>query len=126
MKAPPRRTFAPALGDHFRSFKELLARFDGAGPRHDYDFFAANLNTVGEFDDGVMGMELTTYEFVGSADAVHFFDAGEDLEVASVEVNAPAHGGQHRLPRTGGAMHREAHSHEVVGNVLDLVFGGGF
>jgi len=71
-------------------------------------------------------MELPSHEFVGRADAVNFFDTGEHFQVARVEINAPAHGGQHRLPRTSGTMHCKPHSHQVIGNVLDLGFGGGF
>ena len=52
--------------------------------------------------------------------------AGQHFEVASVEVDALADRGQHGLARAGGAMHRKAHPHQVVGDILDLVFGGGF
>ena len=52
--------------------------------------------------------------------------AGQHFEVADVEVDALAHCGQHTLPRAGRAVHREAHLHQVVGDLLDLVFAGVF
>ncbi len=57
---------------------------------------------------------------------MHRLHAGEHFEFANVEIDALADGRQHRLPRAGGAMHGEAHPHQVVGNILDLVFAGSF
>ena len=43
------------LGDLLGGSEDLLARFDGAGSGHDHDFLAADFDSVGELDDGVVG-----------------------------------------------------------------------
>ena len=70
--------------------------------------------------------KLPSYQFVWRADTVNFFDAGKHFEIARVEINAASNGSQHRLARARGAMHSEAHLDQVVRDILDLVFGGGF
>ena len=55
-----------------------------------------------------------------------FSHPGQHFEVAGVEVDALADRRQHRLPRARGAMHGKTHPHQVVGDLLDLVFAGVF
>jgi len=70
--------------------------------------------------------ELPAHELIRGADTVYPLNSRQHLQVARVEVNPLAHSRQHRLARAGRAMHRKAHPHQVVGDVLNLVFGSGF
>ena len=52
---------------------------------------------------------------------MNVFNSGKNLEVAGIEIDARAHGGQHRLPLPGGAMHGETHPDQVFDHLLDLL-----
>ena len=117
---------APALLHHLSRGEELLLRLHRARAGHHNNFLAADLDSVGKLNDGVVFVELAPREFVRRADTMHALHARQHLEVTGVEVDALAHRGQHTLPRAGGAMHGKAHLHQVIGHPLDLVFAGVF
>src|SRR5256885_2020203 len=72
---------------------------------------------------GLFTLPSSPRKLIGRTDAVDFLDSGENLEIARIEIDARAHGGQNGLPLTGGAMNREPHPNEVFHHVLDLLLG---
>ena len=69
LKAPPRRNLAPAAFTCSAARKDLLARFHRARAGHDHDLFAADLDAVGEADDGAFRPEAAAGQLVGRRDA---------------------------------------------------------
>ena len=66
LKAPPRRTLAPAAFDRLRGLEELVARLDGAGPGGEGQRPVADRD-VADPDDRVLGVELARGELEGPA-----------------------------------------------------------
>jgi len=57
---------------------------------------------------------------------VNFLHSGQQLEDADVEINPRPDGSEHGHPRSGGTVHLEAHPHQVLDDLLNLGFFGGF
>ena len=118
-EAPARPAFATCSA----TVKSCSRRFHRAGPGHDDHLVAADLHPVGKFDDRSLRTKAAPRQFVGRADAVNVLHPGQHFEIASVEVHARAHRGQHGLALAGGAVHGEAHPDQVFDHLLDLLFG---
>ena len=66
LKAPPRRTLAPAALHGLGGLEQLVARLDGAGPGGDRQRPVADRD-VADADDRVLGVELARGELEGPA-----------------------------------------------------------
>src|SRR2546427_4968652 len=86
------------FGNELSNGKELLARFHRTWAGHDYDFIAANLQSVRKFDDGSPGTKAASRKLVGFADPVNLLYAVQHFEITDIEINARAYRCQHRLP----------------------------
>ncbi len=60
---------------------DLRFIFDGARTGHHDDRFAAELDAVGEFNDGAFGAEASAGQLVGRTDAVNVKHTGQILEL---------------------------------------------
>ena len=103
--------------------KKLLLRFHRAGPGHHHYLVAADLHSVGKFDDRPLRTKTAPRQFVRRADAVNVLHSGKNFKIAGVKIHPRAHRGQHGLPLAGSAMHGEAHPDQVFHHLLDLLIG---
>ena len=77
-------------------------------------------------ENGSLGAEAASDEFVRRANTVNFLDSGQDLKGAGIKVNAGADGGEDGLPNSGRAMNREAEPDQMFDYLLDLLISRGF
>ena len=74
LKAPPRRSLAPAAATASAVSHDLLFAFDGAGAGHDDEFVAANFAVPFTLIRVLLLAEFLADELVGSGDAHGVFD----------------------------------------------------
>src|SRR5580693_3985211 len=101
----------------------MVARFHRARTRHHNHLFASDFQTVGKLDYGSLWPEASSRQLVGCTDPMNVFDSGEHFEVANIKIDSRPDRSHHGLPRSGGAMYREAHRNEVFHHMLDLLLG---
>src|SRR5450631_740399 len=115
-----RSGFVDQVGDG----EQLLAGFDGAGPRHDDDFLAADFNSIRKFDDRAFGTEVSSGQLVGGSDAVNSLHPWQHFDHASVEITRNSDSAKDRLMRTGGTVNLKAELNQSIDHLLDLIFTG--
>jgi len=105
--------------------KQLLAGLHRARPRHNYHLLAADLQTVGETNHRAFRAEAAPCQLVRSTDAVYLIHTTKQLQFPDVEVCTSSHGAEHGLAHTCTAVHFEAHLHQVLDDLLNLLLAGG-
>ncbi len=107
--------------------EELVMGFDGAGAGDDGDFFPAGSSVEGsaEGDDGAFFFHFFGGHFVGCEDGHDFFDTGGGFEILFIFGAVIAEGSNHGTLRSFDDVVFQAELADELGDVVDLLFGGG-
>src|SRR5262249_41463525 len=101
-------------------------RFDRAWSGGDHYFRSADFHASAKIDDRALRLESAAGELEGLRDADHFADAGEQFEIAVIEIAMNADGPENGVRGACGAVDGQAAGDDAVDALLDLLFAGAF